>query len=100
MEINAAPAVITWRRAVNSYMPDSLVRKLALARRRWRTLLAFVGVCLAFTTLAVLCLASFYSDRVLVLTYAGRVAWLMTLGMALLIGLGVVSILVWRRKIR
>jgi hypothetical protein len=60
-------------------MPDSLQAKLAAARLRWRSFVAAGGLAVTFTILAFLVVASFWSDRWLVLTSGGRMGWLVGL---------------------
>ncbi|HXG24042.1 MAG TPA: hypothetical protein VNJ09_05750, partial [Chthonomonadales bacterium] len=73
-------------------MPETLQSKLAAARRRWRSLQIGGGLALTFSVLVALSLLSFYCDRMLVLSTAGRWAWLIVL-VAGVLATGVIGIL-------
>jgi len=73
-------------------MPEMLQNKLAAVRRRWRSLQVGGGLALTFSALASLSLFSFYCDRLLVLSTAGRWAWLIALVVSALV-MGAMSIL-------
>src|SRR5262245_25452820 len=60
-------------------MPESLQAKLALARKRWRSLRTAGGMAGVFAALTAVALVSFYSDWLLILGTAGRFAWLIAL---------------------
>lgn len=57
-------------------MPHSLQAKLAAARRRWRSVVAAGGAAAAFGLVALVCLLSYHTDRMLALTTPGRMGWL------------------------
>lgn len=57
-------------------MPVSLQAKLAAARLRWRSFQAMGGFAALFAFCAALSLASFHTDRLLVLGTGGRQLWL------------------------
>lgn len=76
----------------DALMPETLQSKLSAARRRWRSLQIGGGLALTFSVLVALSLLSFYCDRMLVLSTAGRWIWLIVLVAGALVT-GVIGIL-------
>lgn len=79
-------------------MSESLQAKLNEARRRWRTLVMMAGAASVCAVMSALILISFHSDRLLTLTSGGRLAWLVTLIVGLIVSTAVfVARPLWRR---
>lgn len=69
-------------------MPESLSHKLQAARRRWRLLQSVAGIAITIAILALLVVVSFWTDRALTLTTAGRLGWLIGIVAACMGALG------------
>lgn len=74
-------------------MPESLAVKLNSARHRWRLLQTSRGIGITLTILASMAIVSFWMDRAMALTTAGRMAWLV--GLCVSAGLGLAVFLLW-----
>jgi hypothetical protein len=66
-------------------MSESLQAKLNEARKRWRALVLMAGAASVCAVMSASILISYHSDRLLTLTNGGRLAWLVTLILGLIL---------------
>ncbi len=78
-------------------MPESLIAKLDAARKRRRSLQTASGAAVTLGVLLTLAVISFYHDRLVILTSAGRLSWLIILLSAPLVAIALRIVIPLRR---